>query len=156
MIALFFTPDTATMETKALEFLGYFMLMGFAAWCSVVARISIFNYMGEQLTMRLRSQTYEAILRQPITFFDLPKNSVGRLTARLVSDAALVKNANGEALGSIIEGLSAILFAVGIAFIASWQLALVMMGVFPFLIGSGYLQFRGFGDTTLADTKVFT
>ena len=42
--------------------------------------------------MRLRLNTFHAMLRQDISYFDDPKHSTGALTTRLATDASQVKN----------------------------------------------------------------
>jgi ABC-type multidrug transport system fused ATPase/permease subunit len=132
IISIYYLPSG--LATAALPYLGWFILLGSGAFVGVLSRISIFTMLGERLTRKLRAQAFEAILRQPAAFFDEPRNGVGRLTTRLATDAALVKGASGEALGSLVEGTGAIICALAISFSASWRLALVLLCVFPFLI----------------------
>ena len=46
---------------------------------------------GERLTKRLRLQTFRAMLRQEMAWFDKKVNSTGALTVRLAVDASDVK-----------------------------------------------------------------
>ena len=46
---------------------------------------------GEALTIRLRSMAFDAMLRQEIGWFDERANQTGALTARLATDASLVR-----------------------------------------------------------------
>ena len=142
VIGVFYAPYPTDIAHNALIYLGYFFLLGFAAFVGVFSRSSIFTYLGERLTYKLRAATFTAILRQPASFFDAPENGVGRLTTRLATDAALVKGASGESLGSQVEGLGAIIAAMGIAFAASWRLALVLLAVLPLLIIGALWEFR--------------
>lgn len=153
MILLFFEQDNNKMRQDSYKYIGYFAAIGGGAFVACVMKLGIFTYLGEILTKQLRARTYEAILRQPMKYFDDPKNSVGRLTARLATDAACVKDANSEVLGNTIEGIAAVAFALGIAYYSSWQLASVLLAVFPFLIVGAYIQFNSYGDSTVADTK---
>lgn len=51
----------------------------------------MFAKSGEILTRRIRKLGFQAMLRQEIGWFDDSKNSPGALSARLATDAALVK-----------------------------------------------------------------
>ena len=51
----------------------------------------MFGISGENLTKRLRSRYFKAILSQEIGWFDHPDNSVGTLCTRLSTDAAAVQ-----------------------------------------------------------------
>jgi ATP-binding cassette subfamily B (MDR/TAP) protein 1 len=87
----------------------------------------------------MRKQVYSAILRQDLSFHDYPSNSVGRLTARLATDAALVRRSTGERLGLVVQSATGLLLALGISFAASWQLTLVIIGLVPILGAVGGL-----------------
>ena len=145
VIAVYYAPN---MAANALQYLGWFVLLGVGAFVGVLCRVSVFTYLGERLTRKLRALTFEAILRQPAAFFDDRRNAVGRLTTRLATDAALVKGASGEALGSSVEGVGAIVCAIVISFTASWRLALVLMVIFPFLIIGSIFEFRSVAQVT--------
>ena len=96
------------------SFLGNFFMWG------------LFGWLGERLTRRLRVATLRAVLRQPVAWFDTPDNSVGRLTARLAEDASLVKATTGGSLAQGVSALCSLLTGIIIAFISSWQLALLV------------------------------
>ena len=51
----------------------------------------MFAKSGEILTRRIRKMGFKAMLRQDVGWFDDSKNNPGALSARLATDAALVK-----------------------------------------------------------------
>ena len=59
---------------------------------------------GEKLTKRIRLQTFTAMLRQEIGWFDSNKNSTGALATRLAVDASEVKGVSLVLLGLILYG----------------------------------------------------
>lgn len=58
---------------------------------SIFLQTAFFTISGENLTARLRSRSFKAMLRQEIGWFDDDKNSTGALTTRLAGDAAQVQ-----------------------------------------------------------------
>lgn len=50
-----------------------------------------FGQSGERLTKRLRLLTFQNLLRQDVAYFDDPRHATGALTARLATDASIVK-----------------------------------------------------------------
>ena len=60
-----------------------------------------FGKSGQALTTRLRSLFYSALLRQRVSWFDSPANSIGKLTTTLSSDCSLV-----QGLEYVFRGLS--------------------------------------------------
>ena len=62
-----------------------------------------FGKSGEELTLRLRSMTFRALLRQDMGYFDDLKNSTGALTTRLFADTSNVKEAAGVRAGTLCQ-----------------------------------------------------
>ena len=54
-------------------------------------QVFCFSVAGENLTSRLRSRSFRAMLRQEISWFDDERNSSGALTTRLSGDAGQVQ-----------------------------------------------------------------
>ena len=153
IIAVFFLPDDEAMRAKAKEYLGWFFALGIAAFFTVLLRISCFTYIGERLTRRLRKKSFESSLRQDMSYYDDTKNSVGRIATRLATDATLVKGITGDILGSVLEGCSALIAALVIAYVASWRLALVLTAIFPLLIFGAVFEFKNITQETGSSNK---
>ena len=144
MISIFFDPSDDVLRSQSFVYLGAFIAVAVGNFVSTYVRISLFNRLGETLTRRLRVESYRAVLRQPMSFFDDSRNAVGRLNTRLSTDAALVRGGTGETLGLVFQAYSAILTALIISFIASWRLSLVLCCVFPLMIMGAQQQNKAF------------
>src|SRR5699024_2447357 len=94
----------------------------------------------ERLTMRLRSMAFNAILRQPISWFDEPQNSTGALCSRLADDAANVQGATGLRVALMCQAVSGFLCSVAIGFFSHWRLAMVSWGLMPIVAGATFLS----------------
>ncbi|KAL3697978.1 hypothetical protein R1sor_012054 [Riccia sorocarpa] len=92
-----------------------------------------FAYAGERLLRRLRLKSFEKILRQEVSWFDEDRNSSAILSSKLLADAAAVRGVVGDALCTTVEAISTLIVGFSIAFSASWELALVILGISPFL-----------------------
>jgi ATP-binding cassette subfamily B (MDR/TAP) protein 1 len=71
----------------SLSIFGIYVLAGIVQFISTVT----FAKAGEELTLRMRLFTFEAMLRREISWFDDEKNSVGSLVTRLSNDTAALK-----------------------------------------------------------------
>ena len=94
-------------------------------------QILAFNISGENLTSRMRSLAFKAMLRQEIGWFDQDRNSSGALTTRLADDAAKIQGATGTRLGTLLESGIGMLISIVIAFVYSWVMTLLILGVVP-------------------------
>lgn len=80
---------------------------------------------GERLSRAIREKYFAAILRQNIAYFDML--GAGELTSRITGDLNLVRDGLGEKIGFTATGLSSFITAYVIAFIRSWELALILL-----------------------------
>ncbi|KAJ3085456.1 Multidrug resistance protein 1, partial [Quaeritorhiza haematococci] len=130
---------------------------GFLALISLITQflqLAAFSISGEYLTKRIRYESFKAILRQEMAFFDEEENSKGALAAKLAEEAKLVQGLTGELLGIVLQTVANLVSGVLIAFLHGWELTLVLVGIIPLILLAGAMQFKalqGYGDKT----KVF-
>ncbi|XP_078519788.1 ATP-dependent translocase ABCB1-like isoform X2 [Lissotriton helveticus] len=91
---------------------------------------------GGNLTMRLRSLSFKALLRQEIGWFDDRRNDVGIWITRLATDASQAKGAIGDRLFIFSLTTSTLLTAFIISFVCGWQLTLLILACTPFMVGA--------------------
>ena len=95
---------------------------------------------GEQLTLRVRRDTFAAILRQEMGWFDEKANSTGALCARLSSDSSKIQGATGSRMGTLSQGFFTLLIAVVLSIYYSWKMGLVASLFIPVLLIGIILQ----------------
>uniref|UniRef100_A0A8C2EVE2 ATP-binding cassette sub-family B member 5 n=1 Tax=Cyprinus carpio TaxID=7962 RepID=A0A8C2EVE2_CYPCA len=139
-VSVLFDPDVKRQKT--MMFSLFFLLTGAVAFITYFFQGFMFGKSGELLTMRLRRQAFNAMMRQEIAWFDDNNNAVGVLTTKLATDASLVKGAAGARLGLATNTICALIIAVVVAFIHSWQLTLLILACVPFLTGANFIQMR--------------
>ena len=108
---------------------------------------------GEYLTSRLRSSAFKALLRQEVSWFDEERNSTGSLTTRLADDAAKVQGATGSRLGTLIETMLTLVFAIIVAFAKQWVLTFLILAVVPVMFISGGLEVKALSGHAAANKK---
>ena len=108
-----------------VSFIGFSMI----SWC--------FSTAGENLTLRLRRESFKKYMQLEMGYFDEPANSTGALTARLSIDASKVQGAIGGQFGAICKGAGAMGVALFIGFYYEWRVTLIS---FAFCIVLGGLQ----------------
>lgn len=85
------TDDENTMQAGISWLSRAFILLGIFAGLATFVQIYMLNVAGSRLTMRLREQIFELIMKQEMGWFDRKENSVGALGARLSGDCASVQ-----------------------------------------------------------------
>uniref|UniRef100_A0A9J7X3U9 ABC-type xenobiotic transporter n=1 Tax=Cyprinus carpio carpio TaxID=630221 RepID=A0A9J7X3U9_CYPCA len=142
IIGVFAEVDPDVKRQKTMMFSLFFLLTGAVAFITYFFQGFMFGKSGELLTMRLRRQAFNAMMRQEIAWFDDNNNAVGVLTTKLATDASLVKGVTGARLGLATNTICALIIAVVVAFIHSWQLTLLILACVPFLTGANFIQMR--------------
>jgi len=133
MIIVWFNSDTEIMRRES--YLWSLMFYGLAITFFITEFLQkyLFELVGERLTKRLRSDTFRAMLRQDITWFENDENSIGNLSSRLSTDVKLVRLVSGQSAAATLETLSSLATGIIISVTASWEMFLVMLAMVPLL-----------------------
>ncbi|XP_060520271.1 ATP-dependent translocase ABCB1-like [Cylas formicarius] len=132
--------DADYVRSETNKYCLYFVGAGGLAAISTFLQVYMFGVAGEKLTLRLRSQMFEAMLRQEMGYFDRKTNGVGALCAQLSGEAAHVQGATGVRVSSIMNSMTGLVLAVVLSVYYQWKLGLVALGFFPVMIGGIFLQ----------------
>ncbi|KAG9407950.1 ABC transporter B member 10 [Aphanomyces cochlioides] len=120
-----------------------YIFLGVAVAMFFIGSIQTYCFLvyAEKLTTRLRHLHFQGLMRQDMTFFDLPGHTTGALTADLSTQAAKVVVIAGQNQAKALQAVFIIATAFVIAFaFGSWQLTLVMAATFPLLIVGAWTQ----------------
>lgn len=107
----------------------------------------------------IRSTTYKSILKQRMSFFDMPENGTGILCTRLATEAENIKGISAQMAGGILHGISSLLAGAIIGFIFGWKLALVILACVPLIGFARYaelLSHSGYNRKTKAAFETAT
>ncbi|KAG0483278.1 hypothetical protein HPP92_011362 [Vanilla planifolia] len=77
-----------------------------------------------------------------MAWFDEPENSSGAVGARLSTDAAIVRNLLGDALGLAVHNITILVAGLAIAFASNLKLSLIILVMLPFMCLNGWIQMK--------------
>lgn len=130
-----------------------FVVLGVVSFLAIPARAYLLSVAGSKLVERIRLMCFEKLVRMEVGWFDEPEHSSGTVGARLSADAATVRALVGDALGQILHVIASAIAGLVIAFVASWQLAFIVLALIPLIGINGYIQVK-FMKGFSADAKV--
>ena len=133
-------PDLSKVTENVKWNCIYMVGVAVGSFIFVTIQKSYFGYIGENITLAMRVNLYSAIIKKHIGFFDKRDNSPGVLTSNLSSDAQELNGATTGGLATIAESMAGLLVGIVLGFIFSWRLALVAIGLTPFMAIGGALQ----------------
>ncbi|TBU45834.1 P-loop containing nucleoside triphosphate hydrolase protein [Dichomitus squalens] len=120
----------------------YFFIIALLSMVAVGLQNYLFASSAAELTAKLRSLSFRAILRQDIEFFDKDENNTGQLTSTLSDNPQKINGLAGITLGAIVQSASTLIigYIIGLSF--NWQVGLVGIACTPVLVSAGYIRLR--------------
>ncbi|XP_078169722.1 ABC transporter B family member 11-like isoform X1 [Carex rostrata] len=118
------------------------VVLGIGSIISIPAEYFLFAVAGGKLVERIRSLSFQSIVRQEVSWFDDPGNSSGKIGARLSMDALNVRRLVGDTLALIAQTLATLICGFVVAMVANWQLALIITVVIPLVGLQAYAQVK--------------
>ncbi|CAL1712814.1 unnamed protein product [Somion occarium] len=120
----------------------YFFIIALISACTIGVQNTMFAASAAELTTKLRSLSFRAILRQDVEFFDKEENSTGQLTSTLSDNPQKINGLAGITLGAIVQSASTLIAGFIVGLIFAWKLGLVGIACTPLLVSAGYIRLR--------------
>ncbi|KAI0228655.1 hypothetical protein L0F63_005647 [Massospora cicadina] len=117
-----------------------FLVLAVGASLAQLASQLGFGIASEKLSSRLRTLSFDAMLKQEVGWFDRDANSAGGLVSTLSQDAQDIQGFSGVTFGSILNVVINLISCMVVALAYGWKLALVVMACLPLLLYAGYLR----------------
>jgi len=105
--------------------------------------VAFFGYLGNMLFSTVisdrvifstRGVIFDCLLAHAQEFFERPGNSVGQVSALALSDSTSLMYIFGSSMGLVLSYLAMIVASFVFAFIANWNLAIVILAVMPLIV----------------------
>ena len=142
MIGIFFNPIAADMREKASFYAYIFILLAGSQLLGAFLSQYCFGIITEKLARRVREKSFLKMLQMEVTFFDQPENTAGALAQQLATDCMMMKALTGERASTSVSQAVTFIVSFAIAFYQSWEMTLVMIGLFPIIIAAFALQHK--------------
>lgn len=125
--------DSSGLQGMVLLILGLMLLQGVLTYYQTY----LTNYLGQNAIKHLREKVFNHIMRFKSKVFD--KTPIGTFITRTVTDVERVADIFSQGLINIVGDLLQLIIIITIMFITDWELTLVMLTVFPFLISISWI-----------------
>ena len=113
-------PNLDKMKTEVNKWSLYmFCLAIVAGVCTFIGKFS-FVVVGENITMNIRKNLYQALLRKHIGWHDDRSHASGMMTSVLASDVQALNGVSTESFAVILEALFAVMFGIALAYYFCW------------------------------------
>ena len=95
------------------------------------------NWLGQSVIRDLRVKVFKHITTLRLKYFD--KTAIGTSTTRTINDIETINTVFSQGVITIIADILSLVAVLSIMFYTSWQLTLICLTTFPFLISSTYI-----------------
>lgn len=123
---------------------------------TLVGNILLFYGFGmatERMTKRVRDQSFEALVRQEVSFFD--RNDVGGITTQLQEDTSVLHAFSGDPVRTMMSTITSVFLGLVVSFFFMWPFALLVMGILPVMAWQAEMEMKMYlGDDQGDDTEV--
>ncbi|CAL5014182.1 unnamed protein product [Urochloa decumbens] len=157
VLSVYYAADPRYMERQIAKYCYLLIGMSSAALVFNTVQHVFWDAVGENLTKRVRERMFAAVLRNEMAWFDADENASARVAARLALDAQNVRSAIGDRISVIVQNTALMVVACTAGLVLQWRLALVLLAVFPLVVGATVLQkmfIKGFsGDLEAAHAR---
>jgi ATP-binding cassette subfamily B (MDR/TAP) protein 1 len=119
-----------------LQFVG----IGFYGFFCAGLQNFFFLIVSHRASDNFKKQWFAALLRQDASFHDV--HSVSGMATALSSASGKMKRGLGRKLGEGVQFGTCFLGGIVYAFYSSWRVALVILGLLPFVSGAAFLLMR--------------
>uniref|UniRef100_A0A7R9WUM9 ABC transmembrane type-1 domain-containing protein n=1 Tax=Craspedostauros australis TaxID=1486917 RepID=A0A7R9WUM9_9STRA len=90
-----------------------------------------FGTATERMNKRVRDSTFESLVRQEVSWFDV--RPVGVITSQISDDAAMIHSFSGEPIRTLVMNCASVLVGLVFAFYYMWPFALMTLAILPFM-----------------------
>ncbi|KAI6166709.1 P-loop containing nucleoside triphosphate hydrolase protein, partial [Pisolithus thermaeus] len=141
-IAGFSQPDASVRRHDGNMNALWFFIIAIVSSMFIAVQNFVFASAASELTAKLRTLSFRAILRQDIQFFDRPENNTGSLTSRVNDNPQKVEGLAGVTLGAIIQAVTTLVGGAIIGLCYAWKPALVGIACVPLVFSAGFIRLR--------------
>ncbi len=125
--------DGTGLQLMAMLILGLMLLQGVLTYYQTY----LTNYLGQNAIKHLREKVFNHIMGFKSRVFD--NTPIGTFITRTVTDVERVADIFSQGLINIVGDLLQLVIIISIMFYTDWELTLVMLTVFPFLIAISWV-----------------
>jgi subfamily B ATP-binding cassette protein MsbA len=122
-----YLPEVGKVDLRLIAFLliGFTLAKGVAEYFSSYSM----SHIGQRVIADVRSSLYDHVIRQAAPFFS--KHPTNKLTAHLLSDAALVERAVSDTLRDLLRESVSLIVYLALLFAFNWRLAAALLLLGP-------------------------
>ena len=125
---IFLNKNIGMLKLIPVVIIAIYIIKGVCSYGQAV----LMNYIGQRVVTDLRSELYNHIQRQSLSFFT--KNPTGILMSRITNDVNFIQRAVSDAITSFLKDSFTLIGLMFVIFYRDWKLAIIAMFVFPLTV----------------------
>ncbi|KAI6193645.1 P-glycoprotein 3 [Aphelenchoides besseyi] len=129
---------------------------GLAIFSSVLTLTSgmMLGVTGERISRRLRLEVFKNFLQQDASYFDRSDCAVGRLTARLSTEAPCVQAAIDQRLADVLQASTSFVIGIVVGIWLDWSVSLVAIIAVSIMLGAQLMVLETLKRKMIAHARI--
>ena len=119
-----------------------FFVLSLVALIAHTTSGAVFGIVSERMIRRLRDRTLRKLLRQDLSWFELPSNSPAHLISMINMDTGHLSGLSGVILGTLCTVLVSMAGGIILAHVVAWKVAVVILAAVPVMIAAGFFRLK--------------
>jgi len=142
----FALPDASDFRSRTNLYSLMFVVLAVVSLILNAVQLSLFNFIAENLSRKVRLDVFNKYLKMPIGWFDLPENAPGALCSKLAKDATLINSLTSTVVGIFTQATGSFVSGMVYAFLTLINLAISPLNILAGKMESSFNQ--GFSAST--------
>lgn len=138
VVSVYFLKESSAIKSEIKIYCYVFLMLTGLSFIANLLQHYNFAIMGERLTKRVREKMLGVMLTFEIGWFDQDDNTSAAICARLANEASMVRSLISDRISLLVQVSFSASLAFLLGLIVTWRVAIVMIAMQPFLIGSFY------------------
>ncbi|KZO97231.1 P-loop containing nucleoside triphosphate hydrolase protein [Calocera viscosa TUFC12733] len=119
-----------------------FFVIAIVASAFLCLQCLFFGKAAAILTSQIRNSSFDALMRQDVSWYDEERHSTGVLTSSLAENPQKVNGLGGATLGAIVQSLTTVVGGAIVALSFGWKIALVGIACLPLTLMAGIVRLQ--------------
>ncbi|KAJ4841170.1 hypothetical protein Tsubulata_030195, partial [Turnera subulata] len=138
VVSVYFLSDNSSIKSESRIYSFIFLSLTILSFITNIIQHYNFAIMGESLTKRVREKLLGKVLTFEVGWFDEEENTSAAISVRLATEAHLVRSLVADRMSLLIQVFFSASFAFVLSLMVAWRVAIVIIAIQPFIIGSFY------------------
>lgn len=128
------------------EFGLFFFILALIQFFAYSINGLVWGVVAERLLFRLRRVSFNTMMDQRLTWYEVQDQNPASMIASLSNDANNLGGVTGTVIGTIFCIMVNLIAGISVSLAIAWRIAIVILALVPIILAAGYLRLKVLAD----------